>query len=71
MKYSFGDLYPSFATMTTDMTSLMANPDKEDQEALNESANVADKIDTKSSRSFTVIIALVFIVLAVVFLGVS
>lgn len=69
MNYAYGDLYPSFATNVTDMTSLAANPEKEDQEALNENGDVSDMADNKQSRSFTILIAIGLILLFVIFLG--
>lgn len=71
MDYNFGDLYPDISRGLTDITSLSANPDKDDQEALAEDSKVSDKADFRNPRNGMVFLAIGLIVALVVFLGVE
>ena len=67
MDFAYGDAYPNL-TGTTE-TGLLANPDKDDQEALAESENNADKTDITQPRKYTILVAIGLIVALVVFFG--
>lgn len=72
LAFAYGDLYPDYTvTAATDMTSLSANPDKDDLEALNEDGDAAEKADVKSPRSGMIFLAILMVVAMVVFLGVQ
>lgn len=42
MDFAFGDAYPNYLQASTE-TGLLANPEKDDQEALQESESVSEK----------------------------
>ena len=67
MDFAYGDAYPNLTGITE--TGLLANPDKDDQEALAESENNADKTDITQPRKYTILIAIGLIVALVVFFG--
>ena len=71
MKYAFGDLYPSLDDGSTDMTSLLANPDKDDQEALDEDTKVSEVADARNARPKMVFLAIGLVVALIVFFGVE
>lgn len=64
--FSMSDLYPNFGGVDT---STMANPEADDQEALNEDVKVASESSTKDARGKNIFIAMVVLVALVVFLG--
>lgn len=68
MDFAYGDAYPSYLTATAE-TGLLAQPDKDDQEALQESEDVAEITDTTVSRRKYVFLAVAGIVALVVFFG--
>lgn len=70
LEFSLGDMYPDYSRVgMTDLTSLTANPDAEDQEALQENPELSEKGDAKGSRTGMIIAAIVLIVCMVVFFG--
>ena len=68
MIFSFRDLYPNQATATEE-TSTMANPDKDDQEALKENTKVTEKGDMRGASKKNVFLAIGVLVALVVFFG--
>ena len=68
--FSLRDLYPNIAT-TQEETSQKANPDAEDQTALNEDANLSEKADNNNASTKKIILAIIIIVVLVVLFGSS
>lgn len=67
MEFAYGDAYPNITGIPE--TGLLANPDKDDQEALAEAETDADKTDITQPRKYTVLVAIGLIVALVVFFG--
>ena len=70
LTFSLRDLYPNIAT-TQEETSQKANPDAEDQTALNENAELSEKADINNASSKMILLAIVIIVALVVLFGSS
>ena len=70
LTFSLRDLYPNIAT-NQEETSQMANPDAEDQTALNENADLSEKADNNNASSKMILLAIVIIVCLVVLFGSS
>ena len=68
IKFCFGDPYPNMINSTCE-TGLLANPDKDDQVALEESEDVSEKADVTSPTKSKVFMAVLMIALLVVLLG--
>lgn len=68
IKFCFGDPYPNMLNSTCE-TGLLANPDKEDQVALEENENVSEKADVTAPTKNKVFMAVAMIALLVVFFG--
>lgn len=68
MDFTFGDLYPS---MMNYETGHKANPDAEDQAALNENAEQVKESASRGSRPRYVLMAVAMVALLVVFFGVE
>lgn len=68
MDFSIGDLYPA---MTLNATEHLANPGVEDQEALNENADVSKNATTKASRPKYIWLAVGVVLAIVVFMGIN
>lgn len=66
LAFSFKDLYPSWAGIET---SNLATPEVDDQEALNESVEVAEESTTTEAKKKNILIALGVIVALVIFFG--
>lgn len=66
MVFSFGDLYPAMSNFET---GNLLNPDADDQNALNENAEVATQTDVKHSRPKFIWLAVGVIALLVVLFG--
>jgi hypothetical protein len=64
--FSMSDLYPNFGGVDT---STMANPEADDQEALNEDTKVASEASSKEARGKNILLAMVVLVGLVVFFG--
>lgn len=64
--YSFRDLYPN---MTGLDTSTLANPEADDQEALNEDVNIAEESSMTQASRKNIFIAIFVLVALVVFFG--
>ena len=67
MDFAYGDAYPNITGIAE--PGLLANPDKDDQEALAESDKDADKTDITQPRKYTILVAIGLIVALVVFFG--
>lgn len=67
MDFAYGDAYPNMTGVTE--TGLLANPDKDDQEALAESDKDSDTADITQPRKYMVLVAIGLIVALVVFFG--
>ena len=63
LTFSWGDLYPA---MTNVDTGSLATPEADDQAALNEPADLAEKADSKNSRTSYVFLAIVMIIALVI-----
>ena len=70
LTFSLRDLYPNIATMQEE-TSHKANPDAEDQTALNENADLSEKADNNNASTKTILLAIIIIVALVVLFGSS
>ena len=70
LTFSLRDLYPNIST-TQEETSQKANPDAEDQTALNENADLSEKADNNNASSKMILLAIVIIVALVVLFGVG
>ena len=70
LTFSLRDLYPNIAT-TQEETSVKANPDAEDQTALNEDANLSEKADINNASSKKILIAIIIIVALIFLFGSS
>ena len=68
MIFSFRDLYPNQATKTEE-TSTMANPDKDDQDALNENTNITEKGNMRGASTKNIFLAMGVLIALVVFFG--
>ena len=68
MTFQWGDLYPAESTFET---GNLANPTAENQEALNEDAEIAKAADAKTARPKFVWLAVGVIVAVVVLMGVD
>ena len=68
IKFCFGDPYPNMINSSCE-TGLLANPDKDDQVALEESEDVSEKADVTSPTKSKVFMAVLMIALLVVFFG--
>ena len=66
MSFSWGDLYPAF---TNYETGNMATPDAEDQDALNENADLAKKADVRTANPKFIWLAVGLVALLVIFFG--
>lgn len=66
--FAYGDAYPNYLQATPE-TGLLANPDKNDQEALAESENVSEKADISAPTKNSVLLAILAIVILVVIFG--
>lgn len=70
LTFSLRDLYPNIAT-TQEETSIKANPDAEDQTALNEDANLSEQADNNNASSKKILIAIIIIVALIFLFGSS
>ena len=70
LTFSLRDLYPNIAT-TQEETSIKANPDAEDQTALNEDANLSEQADNNNASSKKILIAIMIIVALIFLFGSS
>ena len=68
IKFCFGDPYPNMINSTCE-TGLLANPDKDDQVALEESEDVSEKADVTAPTKSKVFMAVLMIALLVVLFG--
>ena len=68
LAFTMGDLYPAMSTFET---GNLANPDADDQQALNENASLANKTDVKTARPKFVWLAVGVIVAVVVLMGIN
>ena len=68
MDFSFGDLYPAMTPLATEH---IANPDAEDQAALNENAGAAVETSIKESRPRFILLAVGVVALLAIFFGVN
>ena len=68
MMFSLKDLYPNLKT-TSEETSVKANPETDDQVALNEDVAVAEKSDQTNASRKNVFLAIVIMIALVVFFG--
>lgn len=68
INFAYGDPYPNYLQSTTE-TGLLANPDKDDQEALAESEKVSEKADISSPTKNSILLAILAIVILVVIFG--
>lgn len=64
--FSMADLYPNYGGIDT---STIANPEADDQEALNEDVKVASESSTKNARGKNIFITLIVLISLVVFFG--
>lgn len=65
-KYSMSDLYPSFGGVET---SVLANPEPEDQEVLNEDVTIAEESSQTTASKRNIFIALFIFIALIIFLG--
>ena len=70
LTFSLRDLYPNIST-TQEETSIKANPDAEDQTALNENADLSEQADNNNASSKMILLAIIIIVCLVVLFGSS
>ena len=68
MIFSMRDLYPNYIAQEEE-TSTKANPDADDQDALNEDTQITEKADTRNASRKNVLLALAVLVALVVFFG--
>ncbi len=71
LSFPMAELYPSFEGFYNYNTGLKANPDADDQEALNESSDDAQKADSNRPSGWMVLLALGFVCMMAIFMGVS
>lgn len=64
--FSMSDLYPNFGGVDT---STMANPEKDDQEALNEDTEIIKETVSKEARGKNIFLALAVFVGLIIFFG--
>ena len=64
--FSMADLYPNYGGIDT---STIANPEVDDQDALNEDVNIASESSTKYARGKNIFIAMIIMVALVIFFG--
>lgn len=64
--FAMSDLYPNYGGVDT---STLANPEADDQQALNENPEVADKAVTPSARKKNIFLALGVLLALIVFFG--
>lgn len=64
--YAFADLYPNWGGVDT---SNLAQPEPDDQEALNENVSVAEEATTSQAKSKNIFLALLVLVALVIFFG--
>lgn len=69
MYFSSADLYPTLATKSNTETSLEANPDRDDLDALGEDSKAV--VGGKEARGSTIIIAVLIMFALVVFFGIN
>lgn len=65
-KYALADLYPNFTGVET---SVLANPEPDDQDALNEDITVAEESTQLTASKRNIFIALFIFVALIIFLG--
>ena len=68
IKFCFGDPYPNMINSSCE-TGLLANPDKDDQVALEESEDISEKADVTAPTKSKVFMAVLMIALLVVLFG--
>lgn len=66
--FAYGDAYPNMLQSTTE-TGLLANPDKDDQEALAENESTSDKADITAPTKNKVFMSIALIMILVVLFG--
>ena len=66
--FAYGDAYPNMLQATTE-TGLLANPEKDDQEALAENESISDKADISNPSKNKTLLAIVAIAILVVLFG--
>ena len=66
MNFSYRDLYPNLGTMET---STLANPEADDQDALNEETEVAEEAKQSEAKGRNVFLALLVLVGLIIFFG--
>jgi len=64
--FSMADLYPNMGGLDT---STMANPEKDDQEALNEDTAIINETVSKEARGKNIFLALGVLVGLIIFFG--
>lgn len=65
-KYAMSDLYPNFGGVDT---SVLANPEPEDQEVLNEDVTIAEESSQTTASKRNIFIALFIFIALIIFLG--
>ena len=65
-KYMMSDLYPNFSGVNT---SVLANPEPDDQDAMGEDITVAEESTSLTASKRNVFIALFVLIALIVFLG--
>ena len=65
-KYSMSDLYPNFSGVET---SVMANPEPDDQDAMGEDITIAEESTQMTASKRNIFIALFIFVALIIFLG--
>lgn len=68
MDFAFGDAYPNYLQASTE-TGLLANPEKDDQEALQESESVSEKADITTPQKNRVFLSILMIFILVIIFG--
>ena len=68
IKFCFGDPYPNMINSTCE-TGLLANPDKDDQVALEESEDVSEQADVTAPTKNKVFMAVLMIYFLVILFG--
>lgn len=68
INFAYGDAYPNMLQTTTE-TGLLANPDKDDQEALAESESISEKADVTAPTKNKVFMSIALIAILVVIFG--
>ena len=64
--FSFADLYPTYGGVDT---STKATPENDDQEALNEDVDVAEKSSATEAGKVSIFATLAILVLLIIFFG--